>query len=30
MSGVAVSGVEEPEGPVCLEDDGFYIVEMSS
>ena len=29
MTGIAVAGVEEPEGPVCLEDGGFYIVEMS-
>jgi gluconolactonase len=29
MSGIAIAGVEEPEGPVCLEDGSFYIVEMS-
>lgn len=27
--GFAIVGVEEPEGPVCLEDGSFYIVEMS-
>ena len=26
---VILDGVEEPEGPVCLNDDSFYIVEMS-
>ena len=29
MSAIAIAGVEEPEGPVCLEDGSFYIVEMS-
>jgi gluconolactonase len=29
MSVIAVAGVEEPEGPVCLDDGSFYIVEMS-
>ncbi len=30
MSGaVALAGVEEPEGPVCLDDGGYLIVEMS-
>lgn len=26
---IILEGVEEPEGPVCLDDDSFYIVEMS-
>ena len=29
MNTVAISGVEEPEAPVCLEDGSFYLVEMS-
>ena len=29
MTGLAISAVEEPEGPVCLEDGSFLIVEMS-
>lgn len=29
MSNIAITGVEEPEGPVCLDDGSFYIVEMS-
>ncbi len=29
MTGFAITGVGEPEGPVCLEDGSFYIVEMS-
>ena len=27
--GFGIVGVEEPEGPFCLEDGSFYIVEMS-
>ena len=30
MTGFAIEGVEEPEGPICLEDGGFLFVEMSS
>lgn len=26
---IILDGLEEPEGPVCLDDDSFYIVEMS-
>lgn len=29
MNAVAVTGVEEPEAPVCLADGSFYLVEMS-
>ena len=29
MSFIVFENVEEPEGPVCLADGGFYIVEMS-
>lgn len=30
MSQVVITGVSEPEGPVCLADGSFYIVEMAS
>lgn len=26
---IIIDGLEEPEGPVCLDDDSFYIVEMA-